>query len=520
MLIVKSVPRAVRPKSFFAALSVLLMIAGTLFGANVGQASSTTAVTKQSLKTCVNTVSGSVYLRTGRLCNSKTGTTVKWFRSVKPAAGKTVVTLVSCVNKKTRSTRLARSTRCKSRTEKKVVWSRLVTAPVESEVVGQDPSATEPAAASLPVITSLRQASATTIEVSFSMTSVRTTTRDGGVTTYTVTASTSSGDRSATGTTSPITVTGLTQYTAYTFIVTATGADGSSRSSETSPPVTTPYAPVPTPPTSASPVVTPVTVPGAPTIGVATATGATTATVAFTAPVSDGGSTITTYTATSTPAGGSGTLSSAGSGTITVTGLTTGTSYTFTVTATNSVGTSAASAASAAVIPTLTCAAGGACSLGDIGPGGGLVFLISGGLTYEMAPKTWNGGASDPSALEWCSNTTTSIAGAAGTAIGTGAQNTVEMDAGCTSGAGQEAADYVAGGKSDWFLPSKDLVNEMYGYQSSIVDTATYGFTAIWYWSSSQSTADKAWAQSFQLGLQVAAFKTSVNARVRPVRAF
>jgi hypothetical protein len=357
MLVSKSVPRAVRSKSFFAALSVLLMIAGTLFGANAGQASSTTAVTKQSLKTCVNTVSGSVYLRTGRLCNSKTGTTVKWFRSVKPAAGKTVVTLVSCVNKKTRSTRLARSTRCKSRTEKKVVWSRLVTAPVESEVVGQDPSATEPAAASLPVITSLRQASATTIEVSFSMTSVRTTTRDGGVTTYTVTASTSSGDRSATGTTSPITVTGLTQYTAYTFIVTATGADGSSRSSETSPPVTTPYAPVPTPPTSASPVVTPVTVPGAPTIGVATATGATTATVAFTAPVSDGGSTITTYTATSTPAGGSGTLSSAGSGTITVTGLTTGTSYTFTVTATNSVGTSAASAASAAVIPTLTCAA-------------------------------------------------------------------------------------------------------------------------------------------------------------------
>ena len=35
MLVVKSVPRAVRSKSFFAALSVLLMIAATLFGANV-----------------------------------------------------------------------------------------------------------------------------------------------------------------------------------------------------------------------------------------------------------------------------------------------------------------------------------------------------------------------------------------------------------------------------------------------------------------------------------------------------
>ena len=87
-------------------------------------------------------------------------------------------------------------------------------------------------------------------------------------------------------------------------------------------------------------------VPGAPTIGLATATGATTATVAFTAPASDGGSTITTYTATSSPGNITGTLSQAGSGTINMTGLTASTSYTFTVTATNSIGTGNASAAS------------------------------------------------------------------------------------------------------------------------------------------------------------------------------
>jgi uncharacterized repeat protein (TIGR02543 family) len=101
-----------------------------------------------------------------------------------------------------------------------------------------------------------------------------------------------------------------------------------------------------------------VAAPGAPTIGSATATSATTATVAFTAPASNGGSAITTYTATSNPGGITGTVSQAGSGTITVNGLTADTSYTFTVTASNAAGVSAASSASnstktATVAPTI-----------------------------------------------------------------------------------------------------------------------------------------------------------------------
>ena len=89
-------------------------------------------------------------------------------------------------------------------------------------------------------------------------------------------------------------------------------------------------------------------VPGAPTIGTATISGIT-ASVPFTAPASNGGATITTYTATSTPSSITGTLSQAGSGTVTVSGLNPGTSYTFTVTATNSAGTGPASAASNSV---------------------------------------------------------------------------------------------------------------------------------------------------------------------------
>ena len=89
------------------------------------------------------------------------------------------------------------------------------------------------------------------------------------------------------------------------------------------------------------------TAPGAPTIGAVTASDAQVS-VAFTAPASDGGSAITSYTATSTP----GNFSASGAATpLTVTGLANGTAYSFTVTATNAVGTSVASASSVQATP-------------------------------------------------------------------------------------------------------------------------------------------------------------------------
>jgi len=178
-------------------------------------------------------------------------------------------------------------------------------------------------------------------------------------------------------------------------------------------------------------------------------------------------------------------------------------------------------------------------AVGDTGPGEGLVFLISGGLTYEMAPKTWSGGIQDPSAA-WCDDTSTILAGTFGTAIGTGAQNTVDMDAGCTSGAGQEAADHVAGGFTDWFLPSKDELNAMCYYsrnlsaspdptvscygssgtsQDSTFAAGNYGFANVGYWSSSQYNANDAWDQNFFNGFQFN-FAKATPLGVRPVRAF
>jgi len=87
--------------------------------------------------------------------------------------------------------------------------------------------------------------------------------------------------------------------------------------------------------------------PGAPT-AVSAIAGNTQATVSFTAPTSNGGSDITSYSVTSSPGSKTGTGKASP---IIVAGLTNGTSYTFTVTATNSAGTSTTSTASTTVTP-------------------------------------------------------------------------------------------------------------------------------------------------------------------------
>ncbi|QJR16695.1 beta strand repeat-containing protein [Usitatibacter palustris] len=179
------------------------------------------------------------------------------------------------------------------------------------------------------------------------------------ITSYTVTSSI--GGITASGAASPIVVTGLTNGTAYTFTVTATNAQGTGL------------------PSAASNSVTPVTLPGAPTIGVATA-GNAQASVAFTPPASNGGSAITSYTVTSSPGG---IVASGAASPIVVNGLANGTAYTFTVTATTAVGTGPASAPSNSVTPgTLP----GAPTIGTATAGNSQA-------TVTFTPPTSNGGS-------------------------------------------------------------------------------------------------------------------------------
>jgi hypothetical protein len=101
-----------------------------------------------------------------------------------------------------------------------------------------------------------------------------------------------------------------------------------------------------------------------------------------------------------------------------------------------------------------------------------------------------------------------------GRTIGSGMNNTTNADATCTSGAIQIAADYANNGKSDWHLPSKDELRQLYE-QRSIVGS----FSAAKYWSSSEYWPTLAWNQSFKYGDQNF-FNKANTYRVRPVRAF
>jgi hypothetical protein len=124
------------------------------------------------------------------------------------------------------------------------------------------------------------------------------------------------------------TVTGLSNGSSYDFRISAVNAIGQGTASTTA-------------------TATPITVPDAPTAVVVTR-GNAQVSVAFTSPIFNGGSPITSYTVTSSP----GSQTATGSATpIIVAGLTNGTEYTFTVTATNVAGTGPASTASSPVTP-------------------------------------------------------------------------------------------------------------------------------------------------------------------------
>ena len=156
-------------------------------------------------------------------------------------------------------------------------------------------------------------------------------------------------------------------------------------------------------------------------------------------------------------------------------------------------------------------------SIGDTFQGGIVFYLDSNGGGLIAAPTDQSTGAS------WgCGGTI--ISGADGTAIGTGYQNTVDIEAGCpTAGTAADiCANLTLGGHSDWFLPSKDELNLMYDNigQGGVLDLGNVGnFANDYYWSSTENDNNYAWNQYFIYGYQNFNVKYfTIN--VRAVRAF
>ena len=263
------------------------------------------------------------------------------------------------------------------------------------------------------------------------------------------------------------------------------------------------------------------TLPDAPTIETVVA-GNAQATVPFTAPSSDGGSAITSYTAISSPGGITGTISQSGSGSITVTGLTNGTAYTFSVTATNAIGTSPASDASSSITPVSP--------VGDFYQGGVIFYLFEAGDTGYVAGETHGliaAVADQSSGIRWYKGSY-SATGAIATAIGTGSANTdaiiTVQGATETSYAAGLARAYTGGGYTDWFLPSKDELIKMYLKKGDINTTALANggsnFATVYYWSSTEAGRYDAWIKFFSNANSQGFGDKSFTYNVRAIRAF
>ena len=161
-------------------------------------------------------------------------------------------------------------------------------------------------------------------------------------------------------------------------------------------------------------------------------------------------------------------------------------------------------------------------TVGDLRAGGVVFWVDPADITHglvcairDLSPR-----------IRWYNGTNTTT-GATGSAIGTGSANTTAIIANQgaveTAYAAGLARAYSGGGYTDWFLPSKEELHQMYQNKAMINSTATANsgsnFTNYYYWSSTENGYYIEWSQYFGNGNQVVNNKFNTS-NVRAVRAF
>lgn len=180
-------------------------------------------------------------------------------------------------------------------------------------------------------------------------------------------------------------------------------------------------------------------------------------------------------------------------------------SFTATLTATSSSGSSTASVNINTVSPF---------SVGQ-NYGGGIIFYIDQTGLHGLIAAT----SDQSTAISWYNGTFLTSSNLSNS-IGSGNSNTSIIIG--FQGTGNYAASLCSNlninGYSDWYLPSKDELNQLYIQWNTVG-----GFYNTYYWSSSDwgnSTISAAWAQNFTDGTQTGHDKARNNCRVRAIRSF
>ena len=165
--------------------------------------------------------------------------------------------------------------------------------------------------------------------------------------------------------------------------------------------------------------------------------------------------------------------------------------------------------------------------LGETGPAGGIIFYRSEGLIsdveyhyLEAAPNS----TELPEAWASSGHETADITGANHTKLGSGKTNTAAILAiDAAAPAAQKCDTWIANGFSDWFLPSREELHELF-LQKDLFNPPLENVT---YYSSSQESSSKAWTEDFRNPVQIQDELHEASAKpktdqyqIYPIRAF